>query len=85
MKGKDPEIAMLNQDKVVNKNACCKFSFFSSSRLVNKRRIPINSVIKAEDIKASFFSLYKTCTKNGISIKVLNIDKSTPMEKKIVL
>ena len=27
--GKDPKIAILNQDKAVNKNACCKFNFLS--------------------------------------------------------
>jgi hypothetical protein len=27
--GRDPKIAMLNQDKDVNKNACCKFNFLS--------------------------------------------------------
>ena len=27
--GNDPNIAMLNQDKAVNKKACCRFSFFS--------------------------------------------------------
>ena len=26
--GRDPKIAILNQDKAVNKKACCKFSFF---------------------------------------------------------
>ena len=84
-KGKDPKIATLNHDKVVNKNACCKFNFLSSSRLVSKRSIPIKRVINAEDINASLFSLYMILTTNGISIKMLNIDKRTPMEKKIVL
>ena len=27
--GKDPKIAILNHDKAVNKNACCKFNFLS--------------------------------------------------------
>ncbi len=27
--GNDPKIAILNHDKAVNKNACCKFNFFS--------------------------------------------------------
>ena len=29
MKGSDPKIAILSQDKEVNKKACCKFNFFS--------------------------------------------------------
>ena len=29
IKGKDPKIAILNQDKAVNKKACCKFNFLS--------------------------------------------------------
>tara|TARA_B100000886_G_scaffold122521_1_gene82531 strand:- start:6 stop:224 length:219 start_codon:yes stop_codon:yes gene_type:complete len=29
MKGSDPKIAILSQDKDVNKKACCKFNFFS--------------------------------------------------------
>ena len=27
-KGNDPKIAILNHDKEVSKNACCKFNFF---------------------------------------------------------
>jgi hypothetical protein len=29
IKGNDPKIAILNQDKAVNKKACCKFNFLS--------------------------------------------------------
>jgi hypothetical protein len=29
MKGKDPKTATLNQDKAVNKKACCKLTFLS--------------------------------------------------------
>ena len=36
IKGKEPKIAILNQDRVVNKNACCKFNFLSWSRLKEK-------------------------------------------------
>ena len=28
-KGSEPKTAILNQDNAVNKNACCKLSFFS--------------------------------------------------------
>ena len=55
-KGIDPKIAILNQDKVVNRNACCKFNFLFSSRFVSTRRTPIKVVSAAEDKKALFFS-----------------------------
>ena len=29
IKGRDPNTAILNQDKAVNKKACCKFNFLS--------------------------------------------------------
>jgi hypothetical protein len=38
--GKDPKIAMLNQDKAVNKNACCKFNFLLWSRFERKNNDP---------------------------------------------
>ena len=38
--GKDPKIAILNQDKAVNKNACCKFNFLSWSRFERKNNDP---------------------------------------------
>jgi len=83
--GKHPKIAILNQDNVVRRKACCKFSFLSSSRLVKTRRIPINVVIEAEERKVPSFSSYIICTKNGISMNAPNIIKSTPIAKKTVL
>ena len=38
--GKDPKIAILNHDKAVNKNACCKFNFLSWSRFERKNNDP---------------------------------------------
>ena len=38
--GKDPKIARLNQDKAVNKNACCKFNFLSWSIFERKNNDP---------------------------------------------
>ena len=29
IKGRDPKIAILNQDNAVKRNACCKFNFLS--------------------------------------------------------
>jgi hypothetical protein len=85
MNGKDPKTAMLNHDKVVRRKACCKFSFLFSSRLESIRSIPINTVIDADDRKVLFVSLYKSCTKIGISINAPSIIRSTPIAKKTVL
>ena len=55
-KGIHPKIAILNQDKVVNRKACCKFSFLFSSMFVSIRSIPINAVTEADDRKVLSFS-----------------------------
>jgi len=83
--GIHPKIAILSQDKVVKRKACCKFNFLFSSRFVSTKSIPINAVTDADDRKALLFSSYKNCTKNGISMNVPNIIRSTPIEKKTVL
>ena len=36
IKGKEPNIAILNQERAVNKNACCKFNFLSWFKFVKK-------------------------------------------------
>jgi len=84
-KGKQPKIAILNHDKVVKIKACCKFSFLFSSRFVRTRSIPMNTVTDADDRKVLLFSSYINCTKNGISMNVPNIMRSTPSAKKTVL
>jgi len=83
--GKQPKIAILNQDKVVRRKACCRLSFLFSSRLVKTRSIPIKIVIPADDIKELLFSSYKSCTKNGTIINTPKIIKSMPTAKKTVL
>ena len=83
--GKHPKIAILNHDKVVKRNACCKFNFLFSSRFVSTKSIPIKAVIDADDRKVLLFSSYKNCTKNGISMNVPNITRRTPIAKKTVL
>ena len=40
MKGKEPKTATLNQDKAVNKKACCKLTFLSWSIFVKKKSAP---------------------------------------------
>tara|TARA_X000001036_G_C20637472_1_gene789707 strand:+ start:923 stop:1477 length:555 start_codon:yes stop_codon:yes gene_type:complete len=83
--GKHPKMAIDNQDKVVNRKACCKFSFLFSSRLVRTKSIPIKVVMDAEERKILFFSSYIISIKNGISMNAPSITKRTPMAKKTVL
>ena len=48
IKGKEPNIAILNHDKAVNKNACCKFNFLSWFKFVKKNNTPnIIEIIEA--------------------------------------
>ena len=54
-----PKIAILSQDKVVKRKACCKFNFLLSSKLLRIKSIPIKTVTDAEDRKGPFFSSYK--------------------------
>ena len=83
--GIHPKIAILSQDKVVKRKACCKFNFLFSSRLVSINRTPINAVIDAEDKKILFSSSYINSTNSGISMNVPNINRRIPIEKKTVL
>ena len=39
--GKEPKIAILNQDKAVRRNACCSVSFLSWSKLDKKIKFQI--------------------------------------------
>jgi len=84
-KGKLPKKAILNQDKVVKRKACCKFNFLFSSKFVSTRSVPINAVTEADGKNALFFSSYKNCTKNGMSMDIPRIIRSTPIAKKTVL
>jgi hypothetical protein len=84
-KGKQPKMAILSHDKVVKRNACCKLSFLFSSRFASIRSIPTKAVIAADDRKDPFFSIYKNCIKNGISMNIPNINRRTPIAKKTVL
>ena len=79
--GIHPKIAILNQDKVVKRKACCKFSFLFSSKLVRSKSIPINIVKEADDKNVLFFSPYINWIKNGISMDAPNIIRSTQIAK----
>jgi len=39
-KGKEPNIAMLNHDRAVRRNACCSVSLLPWSRLDRKNKVP---------------------------------------------
>jgi len=48
IKGKDPNIAILNHERAVNKKACCKFNFLSWFKFVKKNKTPnIIEIIEA--------------------------------------
>ena len=40
IKGKDPKIAILNQESAVRRKACCRVNFLSWSRLDKKNSVP---------------------------------------------
>jgi len=40
IKGNEPNIAILNHANAVRRNACCKLSFFSWSKLERKNKVP---------------------------------------------
>jgi hypothetical protein len=84
-KGIDPNIAILNQEKAVKINACCKFSFLFSSKFVRISKVPINIVTDADDKKVLFCSPYINWTKNGTIMNMPNIIRSIPIAKKTVL
>ena len=76
---------MLNQEKAVKINACCKFSFLFSSRFVRTSKTPINTVTDADDKKVLFCPPYINWTKNGTIMNIPNITRSIPIAKKTVL
>ena len=39
-KGKDPNVAILNHESAVRRNACCRFKRFSWSKLDKKNNVP---------------------------------------------
>ena len=56
MKGKEPNIAILNHDKAVSRNACCSVNFLSWSRLDKKNKVP-NTIVTIEAPKKTSPSL----------------------------
>ena len=46
-KGKDPNVAILNHESAVRRNACCRFKRFSWSKLDKKNNVP-NIIVTIE-------------------------------------
>tara|TARA_B100001996_G_scaffold372207_1_gene348345 strand:+ start:807 stop:1112 length:306 start_codon:yes stop_codon:yes gene_type:complete len=84
-KGREPNIAILIQDKDVNKNACCKFSFLSFSRLDKKNKVPNIMVIIDALTKEESSSLNINCIIIGNIIDTPSIICKIPSIKKTVL
>ena len=85
MKGREPNIATLIQDKEVNKNAWCKLSFLSFSRLDNKNKVPNIMVIIEALIKEESNSLNIICIIIGSIIDTPSMICKIPSIKKTVL
>ena len=73
-KGMHPKIAILSQDKVVRRKACCKFSFLFSSRFVSIRSIPTKAVTDAEDRKVLFLNFVSNVTKIKDGEKIISTE-----------
>ena len=84
-KGNDPKIAILNHDKEVSKNACCKFNFFWWSKLDKENNTPNTIVIMPAPMKDESNSLNIIWNIIGIIIEVPRIICRIPNVKKTVL
>ena len=85
MNGSDPNIATLIQDKEVNKNAFCKLSFLSFSRLDKKNSVPNIIVIIEALIKEESNSSNINCIIIGKIIDTPSMICKIPSIKKTVL
>ena len=85
MKGRDPKIAILNQESAVKRNACCKFNFLSWSKFDKKNKVPKIIVIIDAPKKEVSTSLYIIWAKIGTNMKTPRIIWRIPIVKKTVL
>jgi hypothetical protein len=83
--GREPNIAIVNQESAVNKKACCKFNFLSWFRLDKKNNTPNIIEIMAAPINEESNSEYIICVKIGINIEIPRIICKIPKVKKTVL
>ena len=83
--GNEPKIAILTQERVVNKKACCKFNFLSWSKFDRKNNIPKIIVIILAPIKDESNSLYIIWDIIGIIMEVPRIICKIPKVKNTVL
>jgi len=85
IKGSDPNVATLIQDKAVNKKACCKLSFLLCPRLDKKNSVPNTIVIRDALIKDESNSLNIIWVIIGKIIEIPNMICKIPSVKKTVL
>ena len=85
IKGKEPNIAILNQERAVNKNACCRFNFLSWFKFVKKNKTPNIIEIIEPPIKEESISEYINWAIIGIIMEIPRIICKTPKVKKTVL
>ena len=83
--GKEPNTAILNQERAVSKKACCKLKFLSWSMFDRKNKTPniieiIDALINEESICE-----YIIWVKIGMIIDIPRIICKTPRVKKTVL
>jgi len=83
--GSEPNSATLIHDREVNKNAFCKFSFLSFSRLDNKNNVPNIIVIIEELMKEESNSSNINCVIIGKIIDRPSMICKIPSIKKTVL
>jgi len=83
--GKEPNIAILNQDRAVSKKACWRFNFLSWFKLVKKNKIPNIIEIIDAPINEESISEYIIWVNIGMIIDIPRIICRAPKVKKTVL
>jgi len=83
--GKEPNIAILNQERAVSKKACCKFNFLSWSKFDKKNKMPNTIEIIDATIKEESNSEYIIWVNTGKTMDIPRIICKTPKVKKTVL
>ena len=85
IKGREPNIAILNHESAVSKKVCCKFNLLSWFKLDKKNKTPNIIEIMDAPIKDESISEYIIWVIIGIIIETLSIICRTPSVKKTVL
>ena len=85
IKGKDPNIAIVNQESAVSKKACWRFNFLSWFKLDKKNNTPNIIEIIDAPMNEESISEYIIWVKIGITIDIPRIICKIPKVKKTVL